>query len=127
MICIVIYLMLEDYNVWYMSLIRFNCTARKKNTWNEWQDRGNVCKNVYGWRREDYIMQNPYRGLLVCTAIRRATNINYIISGRKKAVCDGEKEQLFAGNCDVCKKGSSHSIINTGDEDLVMPTVVVKR
>ena len=27
----------------------------------------------------------------------------------------------------ICKKGSSRSIINTGDEDLVLLTVVVER
>lgn len=54
-------------------------------------------------------------------------DINYIISGTGKAICDGEEELLAAGNCHVCKKGSEHSIINTGNEDLVMLTVVVER
>ena len=52
---------------------------------------------------------------------------NYIISGTGKAICDEKEEMLVAGNCHVCKKGSSHSIINSGDEDLVMLTVVVER
>ena len=54
-------------------------------------------------------------------------DINYIISGKGKAVCDGQEEMLTAGCCHVCKKGSSHSIENTGDEDLVLLTVVVER
>lgn len=54
-------------------------------------------------------------------------DINYIISGTGKAICDGEEELLIAGNCHVCKKGSEHSIINTGNEDLVLVTVVVER
>lgn len=60
---------------------------------------------------------------------RHETNddINYIISGEGKAVCDGHEERLRAGCCHVCKKGSSHSIENTGDEDLVLLTVVVER
>ncbi|EDS74689.1 hypothetical protein CLOSPI_01466 [Thomasclavelia spiroformis DSM 1552] len=27
---------------------------------------------------------------------------------------------LNAGTCHICKKGSKHSIINTGNEDLVL-------
>ena len=54
-------------------------------------------------------------------------DINYIISGEGKAVCDGQEEMLTVGCCHVCKKGSSHSIENTGDEDLVLLTVVVER
>ena len=53
-------------------------------------------------------------------------DINYIISGNGKAVCDGKEEQLTAGTCHICRKGSEHSIRNTGDEDLVMLTVVVE-
>lgn len=54
-------------------------------------------------------------------------DINYVISGNGKAVCDGQEEVLAAGYCHVCKKGSIHSIENTGDEDLVLLTVVVER
>lgn len=54
-------------------------------------------------------------------------DINYILSGTGKAVCDGTEELLTAGCCHVCKKGSSHTIINTGDNDLVMLTVVVEK
>ena len=54
-------------------------------------------------------------------------DINYIISVIGKAVCDGVEELLAMGNCHVCTKVSEHSIINTGDEYLVMLTVVVER
>lgn len=54
-------------------------------------------------------------------------DINYVISGSGKAVCDGQEELLTAGCCHVCKKGSEHCIINTGDEDLILLTVVVER
>lgn len=54
-------------------------------------------------------------------------DINYIISGTGKAVCDGEEEILLPGTCHICKRGSEHSIFNTGKEDLVMLTVVVER
>ena len=54
-------------------------------------------------------------------------DINYVLSGTGKAICDGEEEMLTAGCCHICKKGSAHSIINTGEEDLVLLTVVVER
>ena len=54
-------------------------------------------------------------------------DINYVISGTGKAVCDGQEEILNAGTCHICKKGSEHSITNTGSEDLVLLTVVVER
>ncbi len=54
-------------------------------------------------------------------------DINYVISGTGRAICDGEEELLSAGVCHVCKKGLSHSIVNTGDDDLILLTVVVER
>lgn len=54
-------------------------------------------------------------------------DINYILSGTGKAICDGKEELLGAGCCHICKKGSEHSIINIGDEDLVLLTIVVER
>lgn len=54
-------------------------------------------------------------------------DINFVLSGTGKALCDGKEEELDAGNCHICRKGSEHSIINTGDEDLVLLTVVIER
>lgn len=54
-------------------------------------------------------------------------DINYVLAGTGKAVCNGEEESLTAGCCHICKKGSEHSIVNTGDDDLVLLTVVVER
>ena len=55
------------------------------------------------------------------------SNNNYVLSGNGKATCDGEKEILSPGTCHICKKGSEHSIENTGDEDLILLTIVVER
>lgn len=54
-------------------------------------------------------------------------DINYVISSQGKAVCDGQEEILSAGACHICKKGSEQHSKNTGEEDLVLPTVVVER
>ena len=53
--------------------------------------------------------------------------MNYIISGIGKAFCDGVEEALSPGVMHVCPQGSEHSIVNTGEEDLVMLTIVVKK
>ena len=54
-------------------------------------------------------------------------DINYVLSGTGEAICDGQSEVLTPGTCHICKKGSTHSIRNTGTEDLVLLTVVVER
>lgn len=54
-------------------------------------------------------------------------DLNYILSGVGKAMCNGAEEELKPGVMHICPKGSEHSIINTGLEDLVMLTVVVAR
>ena len=58
---------------------------------------------------------------------KTSDDINYVLSGTGKAICDGNEEFLSAGTCHICKRGSEHSIINTGCEDLVLLTVVVER
>lgn len=54
-------------------------------------------------------------------------DMNYVISGRGRAICDGVEELLSSGVMHICPKGSEHSIINDSDEDLVFLTVVVAR
>lgn len=53
-------------------------------------------------------------------------DINFIVSGEGLAICDGIEEDLKPGVCHVCPRGSSHSMVNTGSEDLVFFTVVPK-
>jgi quercetin dioxygenase-like cupin family protein len=54
-------------------------------------------------------------------------DLNYIIFGSGKAICNGKEEDLKTGVMHICPQGSEHSIINTGYDDLVMLTIVVKR
>ena len=51
-------------------------------------------------------------------------DVNYVLEGNGKAVCNGKEEILFPGVCHVCQKGSEHSIINDGEVDLVLFTTV---
>ena len=53
-----------------------------------------------------------------------SSEVNYVLSGFGAATCGGAEEALAPGDCHCCPKGSSHSIANTGEEDLVLFTVV---
>lgn len=54
-------------------------------------------------------------------------DVNYVIAGTGKATCNGAEELLSAGMCHICKKGDEHSIMNTGEDDLILLTIVVER
>lgn len=51
-------------------------------------------------------------------------DVNYVLEGEGKAVCDGKEEILSPGVCHVCPKGSEHSIVNDGGADLILFTTV---
>ena len=44
----------------------------------------------------------------------------YVLSGSGRCVDDGAEYPIAAGMCHYCPEGHSHSIINTGDEDLAL-------
>lgn len=74
------------------------------------------------------IVSRIHKGGSVGTHVHATSDdINYVLSGCGKAICDGKEETLAAGCCHICKKGSEHSIVNLGDEDLVLLTVVAER
>ena len=54
-------------------------------------------------------------------------DLNYVLSGTGRAICDGQEELLQPGVMHICPQGSEHTIENTGDEDLVLLTLVVKK
>lgn len=54
-------------------------------------------------------------------------DVNYVLAGEGTAECGGAEEPLSPGVWHVCPKGASHSIRNTGNEDLVLLTVVTER
>lgn len=54
-------------------------------------------------------------------------DMNYILKGTGKAYCDGVEELLSPGVMHICPKESEHSIVNTGEEELVLLTIVVKK
>ena len=67
------------------------------------------------------------QGSSIGSHIQKSSNdVNYVISGYGKAICDGIEETLSPGDCHYCPKGSTHSIINTGEEDLILFSVVTE-
>jgi quercetin dioxygenase-like cupin family protein len=53
-----------------------------------------------------------------------SSEIIFVLSGQGRAVCNGAEERLQAGDCHYCPKGSAHTFINDGDEDLIFFAVV---
>lgn len=81
---------------------------------------------VEGWGKVIYSVLEPGCSI---GSHEQATSvdINYVVSGRGIAVCDGVEEALMPGTCRICPRGSVHSIENTSDEDLVLFSVVAER
>lgn len=52
------------------------------------------------------------------------SEIIYILSGRGAVLDDDELLPLTAGQCHYCPQGHAHSLMNTGEEDLVFFAVV---
>ena len=48
----------------------------------------------------------------------------FFLSGTGYALCGGEREPVGPGLCHYCPKGTAHTLINDGQEDLVFFAVV---
>ena len=53
-----------------------------------------------------------------------SSEIVYILSGTASCLIDGKVELVNKGECHYCPKGSTHSIKNENDDDLVMLCIV---
>ncbi|MBE6551498.1 MAG: cupin domain-containing protein [Ruminococcaceae bacterium] len=53
-----------------------------------------------------------------------SSEILYILSGSGKVVYEDGETLIKEGECHYCKKGTSHSLVNTGNKDLVFFAVV---
>ncbi len=86
-----------------------------------------ISKMFFDGNNRIMISRLPKGSSIGTHAHTEGSDINYVLSGSGKAVCNGEEEILTPGVCHYCPKGSSHSIINTGNEDLVLFTAVPKQ
>lgn len=53
--------------------------------------------------------------------------IFYYLSGKGKCLYDGKWEPVEPGTAHFCPKGHSHSLVNSGDEDLVLFAAVIEQ
>ena len=53
--------------------------------------------------------------------------IIFFLSGTGYMLLNGEKESIGAGLCHYCPKGSEHTMINEGDEDITFYAVVPRQ
>ena len=51
----------------------------------------------------------------------------YVLSGTATIVCDGVSETVEAGQTHYCPKGSTHTMKNNGESDLVVFAIVPKQ
>jgi quercetin dioxygenase-like cupin family protein len=56
-----------------------------------------------------------------------SSEIIYVLSCSGKNICDGIEERLIPGDVHYCKKGSNHTFINDGNEDLIFLAIVPKQ
>lgn len=55
------------------------------------------------------------------------SEIIYILSGKADFIYDDGTESVGAGGCHYCPKGHTHSMINNGDEDLIIFATIPKQ
>ena len=53
-----------------------------------------------------------------------SSEIMYFLSGKGTVILNGVSETVTAGDCHYCRKGSSHTLLNDGEEDLLFFAVV---
>ena len=53
--------------------------------------------------------------------------IIFFLSGTGRMILDDKTETIAAGLCHYCPKGSAHSMINEGDEEITFYAVVPKQ
>ena len=56
-----------------------------------------------------------------------SSEIIFIVAGKAKFIIDGKEETLFASQCHYCKKGQSHTLINSGCVDLIFHAVICEQ
>ena len=80
-----------------------------------------IFKNEFGKVILSRIPPNTSIGMHVQ---KTSNDINFIVKGKCKAICNGNIEDIYPSVCHYCPKESKHSIINIGKEDLIILTVV---
>lgn len=60
-----------------------------------------------------------------CHCHQGESEISYFLLGRGKVILDQEEHEVKAGDLGYCPSGHSHSIENTGDEDLKIIALVI--
>lgn len=53
-----------------------------------------------------------------------SSEVIFVVSGRGSVIENGQTLSIEAGQCHYCPKGGTHSLVNSGSEDLVFLAVV---
>ncbi len=95
-----------------------------------------IMKNFYGGEKElsAAMFLDDMNRIMKATLIPGASigfhkhetssEIILVLSGKGKVIYEDSSAEVNAGECHYCKKGTSHSLLNNGDEDLVFFAVI---
>lgn len=72
------------------------------------------------------LMRIPAGGSIGSHYHADSKELDYIISGEGTVIIDELTEFLYPGVLHICSKGSMHSILNTGDEDLLFLSIIIE-
>ncbi len=104
--------------------IKFNEMEEKELTAFYGGD-GALCAKLYTDGQNKILRGRLAKGSSVGTHTHETSaEIIFILSGTGKSICDGKEERLSVGDCHYCPKGSTHCLINMGEEDLLFYAVV---
>ena len=82
-----------------------------------------------GWALcvEEYKEKKINKGLEALKYLKENKRKHWLENDKSNECLDIIEEELKAGVMHICPKDSDHTIINTGDDDLVMLTIVVAK
>ena len=105
-------------------IIDFNEIEEKQNH-HYWDGDGDFLARIYNDGLNKILRGKLKKGSSI--GIHKHDNtseIIYVISGSGVVHCNGDTKIISAGDCHYCKDGSSHSLANPFDEDLVFFAVI---
>jgi len=102
--------------------MRFDFNSMEETTIERFKDgKGRIIAKMGTKGNEKFMIVRLPAGCTIGRH-RHETNmeVQFFVSGKGIAYCDGNEEIVGPGVCHVCPKGSEHEVVNTGDEDLIM-------
>lgn len=82
--------------------------------------KGDVVAKIYESANSKVMPCRLQPGASIGLHHHEGIEICYVLYGAGKVICDGAEEPLTVDICHICPAGSEHTIVNTGEAELVM-------